>query len=310
MRSLIARRLGAATLATAVIVALAGCGILSGSYENQKRDGGVGAATTVSTIESVPGVLDARFTNVPWSNPGEGGLGASAGMDVLIEIDFEPDVSLADPAAALDALVEQAWATNADYPKGAVVIVFDGGVSANFDWDEVVEEQWGPDASLEGQARRHLEDADVDLAGRSLAAVWADIVGKRLGSWPGEPSADFTLDINEGAAAPVLVPALERVSLHIAGAQPVDCWRIRVDRNSDAVGEYEGRIGIELFRDGESVGSLELHGRASGSSDDLCGFDHDEFDATSFTVVATPLDGGDQRFDLKSVSSTGSEPRK
>ena len=297
-------------VATAVIVALAGCGSLSGSYENQKRDGGVGAATTVETIESVPGVLDARFSTVPWYNPGEGGLFSSEGMDVLVEVDFEPDVSLADPAAALDALVEQAWATNADYPKGAVVIVFDGGVSANFDWEEVVDDQWGPDASLDSQTRRHLEDVDIDLTGRSVASVWADAVGKRLGSWPGEPSADFTLETAEGAAAPVLVPALEGVSLRIGSTQPVDCWLINVDRNGDAVGEFTGRVDIELFRDGVSVGSLELAGGASGSFDDLCGFDHDEFDATSFRVVATPIDGADLRFDLKPVSSTGSEPRQ
>lgn len=309
MRSrLSASRLGAGIIATAVIAALAGCGSLSGSYSNLERDGGVEAATTTSTIQSTPGVLDARFSAVPWNNPGEGGLFSSEGMDVLLEIDFEPNTSLADPAAALDALVEQAWATNADYPKGAVVIVFDGGVSANFDWEEVVEDQWGPDASLDRETRRHLEDAELDLTGRSVASVWADVVGKRLGSWPGEPPADFTLEMAEGAAAPVLVPALQGVSLRIGSTQPVDCWLIHVDRNWDAAGEYTGRVGIELFRDGESLGSLELPGKASGSFDDLCGFDHDEFDATSFSVVATPIDGADQRFDLKPLSSTGSEP--
>lgn len=288
------------------VVALAGCGVLTSPYTNHEREGGVTAAETEAAIEAVPGVTSADFSTVPWYSPGEGGLFSAAGMDLLLEVSFDPDVHLVDPGAALTSLVEVAWATNEDFPKGYVVVVFDGGVSPNTDWEPIIESTWGPRVS--SSFSWHLDDADIDTTGRSVATLIVDAVADRFGRWPASPPETVDLELADGAPAPVLVPAIDRVSLYIGAVQPLDCWRVRIHRASDATGQFDGSVAIELFRAGEPAGELELDGGSTETWKDLCGFTPDTFDPAEFSVVATPLDGGLDRFDLAPVSAEGRGP--
>ena len=243
-------RLAAAVLIGALAAGLAGCGVLYGTYTNYEREGGIPAGEAVAALEAVPGVDAARFTTVPWSAPGEGGLGADAGMDLVLEVAFDPDLHLADPAAALDALVGLAWSINADYPKGRVHLALQGGVAANHDWTPLLAERFESARSIatpeppEGLGPATL----VDWSRSSVLLIGVRSVADRLGAWPADPPERLDLVLAEGPPEIVLGAALTSASLSWFATLTRDerCWIAYAGRADGPDGEYAGPVRVVI----------------------------------------------------------------
>ena len=237
------------------LVLLAGCFRLPGDgYEEVHRDGGITKEQAEQMLEAVPGVTEAVFTAAFWSTSGGPVFGASEGMDLVLEVRFDDGYHIGDMDAALEQLVQVAWAANVHSPKGYVLVLLDGGVSPNARWAPVAERVFGNGKDLfavNPQLVSYTEDS-FDFAGKSGVKISADL-DERLGQWPGNGPEKLDLALEAGAYEPIVVPALDDASVT---ASPVweNCWEASVQMNE----QYDGQVRVDLVVDGAVTDTTTL----------------------------------------------------
>ena len=84
------------------LTTLTGCeGILYTTYHDQERDGGVTPEAAEALLEEVEGIAEADYSTFLWESDGEGGLFASEGMNVILNVTVDPEWSIDEPAEFL-----------------------------------------------------------------------------------------------------------------------------------------------------------------------------------------------------------------
>lgn len=257
-----------ATLAVAAVAALAlsGCG-LTDLYEDVERDGGQLPADAIAAIEAIDGVSDATFETQSWYNPGEGGLFSSSGMNIVLEIEFEPDVHIDDHASFVGYTTALLWSINDKWPKGSAKIVLDGGVSPNFEWAPATQAALGVAAVQAGERTENGTDEPIDYTDRSAIVVGAQLLGESLGPWPGPaPNAPGGL-LAAGAPEVVTPPAITGL-VAFARERPgrgsessgftEQCWTVQYTlTTTTGGGTYAGDVVVVLMGAAGEIDRME-----------------------------------------------------
>lgn len=236
----------------ALMAVLAGC---SSGYTDQEREGGISPSAAEQQLLAIKGVTAADYRTAPYENPGEGGLGASRGMNVFLDLTIDPGYSIADPADFYDFLARLVWSVNDHYPKGSVVLSIDGGIDPEYDWSPTVRQVLGLD--------------DHDYPWRAFAeeiSATSNRFGDALGRWPSEPvDTPGGLLLHE---APVVseYPAIDGAQVVLTGgADPgQSCYRVDFRRLEGARERYDGSVTVALL----SPDGVELGSAASGAGAD------------------------------------------
>ena len=238
-------------LLAAVLIAglatLTGCeGILYSTYHEQERDGGVTPAAAEELLLSVDGISAADYSTFLWESDGEGGLFASEGMDVILNVTIDPEWSIADPTDFLAFLAATAWSVNDHYPDAEVIIAVNGGISATFDWGPVAGEVFGTD-TLYGTSSYVEYSGVVDAVGSGTPiAVYASQYGTTFGRWPSEPvDAPSGMLVNEPPVVET-VPAIANPILYEI-AMGGECYRVLFDRGIGDAGTFAGTVTVDLL---------------------------------------------------------------
>ncbi|MCL2466293.1 MAG: hypothetical protein FWF02_09690 [Micrococcales bacterium] len=297
-----------AVLATvATVVALAGCGMLDEPYREVHREGGITSEQAEQMVEAVPGVTEAEFTAAAWDDRSR--FSEVEGMDLVLEVTFDPDYHLSDLDTALDQLVAVAWSANVHSPKGYVIIVFDGGVSPNTTWAPVAQRLYGNGEDLfavNPVQMSYYTDTSFDFSGSSGVRIRANL-DDRYGRWPGNPPTTLELGLVEGPPETVILPAFVDAEVHGLDTDS-GCWTASVTMHE----RYDGTARAEIMVDGTLFATETLSGSWHEDPDDpddddpatsrppqhveLCG-DHAPPAHAHVSVVFTP-EGDPDRFDL------------
>jgi hypothetical protein len=236
-----------AALLIAVTASLTGCeGILYSTYHDQEREGGVTPTAAETTIESVDGITNADYSTFLWASDGEGGLFASEGMNVILNVTVDPEWSIADPELFLGFLAQTAWSVNENYPDGEVIIALNGGISQLFDWDPVGAEVFD-NPSLFGTSGYVMYDGVEDAVGTGMPiAVYASQYGETFGRWPGQAvDAPAGMLVNEPPVVDT-VPAIANPILYEI-AMGGECYRVLFDRGVGDAGTFPGDVTVDLL---------------------------------------------------------------
>lgn len=276
------RKFRLASLAVAAAL-LVGC---QSPYTDYEREGGTTPAAAEQLLLSIEGITRADYRTVEWHSPGEGGLGASWGMDIYLAVTIDPEYHIADPVEFLDFLARTAWSVNDHYPKGSVLLLVTGGIAHYFDWLPAVNEVFGSDDLY----LRTFSSSDYrpDADSREMPIIMsASEYGEAFGRWPSEPVKARTGLLLPGAPEYPTVPAIEALSAEPFRDQlkEQDCYYASVKRMNGYDGTYVLPIELELvsgatrveatlekgdyghffcFDTGERPSSATVHARAEG----------------------------------------------
>jgi hypothetical protein len=122
------------TVAFVAVLTLSSCS--SDLYVNHKATGGITVAQAEAKLRSLPHITSAAYNMESWDDNGEGGLGATSGMNIIVNITVDPAYHISDPTAFLSFVSKTIWAANDKYPKGSVLLEVNGGLSPNYDWSD------------------------------------------------------------------------------------------------------------------------------------------------------------------------------
>jgi hypothetical protein len=233
-------------------LSLTGCeGILYTTYHDQERDGGVTPEEAEQLVLSIEGITEADYSTDLWDSPGEGGLFASEGMNVILAVTVDPEWSIADPEAFLGFLAATAWSVNEHYPDGQVIIAVTGGVDRVFDWAGTAAAVFDDESITYVRFTGYSGVAEAVGEGTPIALSTAKY-GERFGRWPSDPvEVPSGMLVNEPPAVTV-VPAIEKlVFVELADPQPNgdECYHVSFRRALGGAGEYEGTVSVTLLAD-------------------------------------------------------------
>lgn len=242
-----------AVAASIVLIALAGCGVLSDPYTDYERSGGVSPDDAEQAVMAIEGVSDAEYDTYEWYSPGEGGMFSSSGMDVALTVTIDPQYSIDDHAALLDYLAATAWSVNDHYPKGTVTIQIVGGEDLNFDWLSVAQKQFDDlDYFWRARSAPYGDPPAWDRGGAHIT-IGAELYGKRFGEWPSDE-----VDAPAGLLAntpfePIVLPAITDLKLVLTEVGEQTCYRLEFVRNGQTT-IYAGEVTTTLISsDGEEL---------------------------------------------------------
>lgn len=289
--------------AIAAAALLAGCGVLTDPYRNRPSDGGRSPADAVAALEAIPGVENAEFWRQEWSQPGEGGLFSSSGMNFVLRVRIAPDRHVIDPEALLRVLAGAVWSVNDGYsPKGSVSLVIGGGLDVDYDWEPVARDVFETNSigRKAGSVNSYGVDRPVELAAdETLIAVAASDYAHAFGDWPAEPVAIKGKLLASGPPEPIDPPAVDDFSdSQVTGGGSGNCFSLSFARGLDEEGApYTGDVTVTLYERGKEIGTEVSPGdddpERTRRSVQFCDDDRmpASFDGASFDIRSEPQPG-------------------
>jgi len=259
-----ARLLAASVAALLLAAGLTACT----TYRNAPSDGGQTSEELVAALEAVPGIASASAATVPWHSPGEGGLGASTGMDLALWVAVDPEMHIADHELFLRELGRAAWSINDGYsPQGRVTIVLTRGVDSDYDWTADAAAVFGADSGFTtraGSAFLSWEEEPQLALDDVVLSVYDDAAKRAFGDWPAAPTPLASGIFAAGAPLFIEPEAVRRFQPKPSyGEHP--CVFVSFIRNVDREGRpYAGPVTVTLLIDGVEFGT----GVAAGAPGD------------------------------------------
>jgi hypothetical protein len=251
-------KIAAALLGIALATTLTACD----SYTNHPSDGGLTSAEVQATLEAVPGIQHADAYSVPWYSPGEGGLGSSRGVDLLLWVTIDPEMHIYDHVGFLRTAMQAAWSINDGYsPDGSVIVIIRRGADVDYDWRGDLETVLGHDGAVtRGADVRYAfsgyayppQLAESDL----MVGASDDAYTEAFGAWPADPIHVGAGLLAAGPPESVEPAAVREWSVWNYSFDDTSCVNVTFERNVNDLGlMYTGDVTVILKVDGDEHGT-------------------------------------------------------
>jgi hypothetical protein len=260
------------TVAFVAVLTLSSCS--SDLYVNHKATGGITVAQAEAKLRSLPHITSAAYNMESWDDNGEGGLGATSGMNIIVNITVDPAYHISDPTAFLSFVSKTIWAANDKYPKGSVLLEVNGGLSPNYDWSDAYKTVLGIKYDrFDSQNEDALwEGKFPSIPTASTAFVLDDSVfSKAFGKWPYK--SEITVPegiIVPGAPVEIVLPALLSPKVQKDSTSNPECYIVTITRNFSGTGNnevyYGGAVTVTFTVGGTALKTKSLTAIASDES--------------------------------------------